>query len=162
MDQYAGLIGSSSCVACADAYKPGGILTVYDGNWSSRVHKCVDTHKLGRWSFITITGGNNFFLTIITGYRCVKTKHLKQQATQLHTCNKKKLKQRGITSTPQTSFVDDLESFITNKVSEGHEILVNLDANEQWEDENSAIRDMALRLNLYDIAKERHPEGVLP
>ena len=55
-----------------------------------------------------------------------------------------------------------MESFITNKVSGGHEILVNLDANEQWEDENSAIRDMALRLNLYDIAKERHPEGVLP
>ena len=48
VDQYAGLIGSSSCVACADAYKPGVTLIVYDGNWSSRVHKGVDTHKLGR------------------------------------------------------------------------------------------------------------------
>ena len=163
VDQYAGLIGSSSCVACADAYKPGGTLTVYDGNWSSRVHKGVDTHKLGRWSFITITGRNNSFLTIITRYRCVKNQTSQTAGyTTTYMQQEKNLKQRGITSTPQTSFIDDLESFITNKVSEGHEILVNLDANEQWEDENSAIRDMALRLNLYDIAKERHPEGVLP
>ena len=38
-DQYAGFIGSSSCVACGDSYKPGGTLTVYDGNWSSRMKK---------------------------------------------------------------------------------------------------------------------------
>ena len=41
------------------------------------------------------------------------------------------LKQRGITSTPQTSCIDDLESFIKSKLKDGHEVLVALDANEQ-------------------------------
>ena len=163
VDQYAGYIGSSSCVACSDVYKPGGTMTAYDGNWASRITKGVDTHKLGRWSFITILGRNNSLLTIITGYRCVK-KQTEKTAGFMSTYMQQEriLKQRGITSSPQTSFINDLENFIKAKINEGHEILLALDANEQWDDNNSAIRDMAIRLNLYNIAKERHPEGVPP
>ena len=163
IDKYAGFIGSSSCAASGDTYKPGGTLTIYDGNWSGRITKGVDNTKLGRWSYITINGRNNTFFTIITGYRCVK-----QQTTQTagmtttYMQQERILKQRGITSTPQKCFIDDLEKFVRNKVSDGHEILLTLDANEQWEDKNSAIKDLALKLGLYDIPKERNPGGVAP
>ena len=163
IDRYAGFIGSSSCAACGDAYKPGGTLTIYDGNWSGRIKKGTDNTKLGRWSYVTITGRNNTFLTIVTGYRCVKQQTLKTAGiTTSYMQQERILRQRGITSTPQTSFIDDMEKFVMYKLNEGHEILIAVDANEQWEDKNSAIKDLALRLGLHDIAKERNPEGVPP
>ena len=51
-------------------------------------------------------------------------------------------------------FIIDMEKCIKSKNVEGHEILLNLDANEQWEEEDSKIREMALRLALYYITKE--------
>ena len=57
-------------------------------------------------------------------------------------------------------FIKDMEKFIESKNAEGHEILLNLDANEQWEEEDSKIREMALRLGLYQISKERFPGGI--
>ena len=45
-------------------------------------------------------------------------------------------------------FIKDMEKFIESKNAEGHEILLNLDANEQWEEEDSKISEMALRLGL--------------
>ena len=59
-------------------------------------------------------------------------------------------------------FIKDIEKFIESKNAEGHETLLNLDANEQWEEEDSKIREMALRLGLYYIAKERFPGGIPP
>ena len=163
VDKYAGFVGSSSCVASGDVYKPGGTLTVFDGNWASRIDKGIDKHKLGRWSYITIHGRNNTRFTIITGYRCVKNQTLKSAGMNSSYMQQERiLKQRGITSTPQTSFINDIEKFIRSKLTEGHEVLVTLDANEQWEDKDSSIRSMALRLGLFDIPKERHPEGVPP
>ena len=54
----------------------------------------------------------------------------------------------------------DLQSFIEGKISEGHEILLNLDTNEEWDMDGSRIHEMAMEVNLYDIAKEINPNGV--
>lgn len=70
------------------------------------------------------------------------------------------LRSRGISLAPQKVFVHDMEKFIRKKQGECHEMLVTLDANEQWEDMDSDIKEMATKLHLFDIAKERHPEGV--
>ena len=70
--------------------------------------------------------------------------------------------QRNITGTPQKCFTDDIGKFNEDKIAEGHEILVTLDANEQWEDHDSDIKEIALNIGLFDIAKERHSEGVPP
>ena len=163
VDKYAGMIGSSSCVACGDSYKPGGTVTLYDGNWSGRLTKGVDPHKLGRWSYVTLFGRNDTFLTIITGYRCCRKQTI-ATAGMITTYMQQEriLRQRRISSTPQKSFIDDMAKFIETKVKEGHEILLALDANEQWEDPDSEIREMALGLGLFDIAKERHSDGVPP
>ena len=68
--QYAGMIGSSSESATCNPFKPGGTMTVFDRNWPSRITKGVDSHKLGRWSYVTIQGRNYTCLIIITSYRC--------------------------------------------------------------------------------------------
>ena len=163
VDKYAGMIGSSSCVACGDMYKLGGTVTIYDGNWSGRILKGVDTHKLGRWSYVTLIGRNNSFFTIITGYRCCRKQTLATAGiTPTYMQQERILRQRNITGTPQKCFIDDIGKFIEDKIAEGHEILVALDANEQWEDHDSDIKEMALKIGLFDIAKERHPEGVPP
>ena len=69
-DQYAGMIGSSSESATCDPFKPDGTMTVFDGNRSSRITKGVDSHKLGRWSYVTIQSRSYTCLKIITAYRC--------------------------------------------------------------------------------------------
>lgn len=163
IDGYAGMIGSSSCTACCNVYKPGGTLTVYDGSWAGRITKGVDTNKLGRWSFVTIEGRNSTYLTIVTAYRCCKGQSNQTTGMASSFCQQESiLKARGIRKSPQTAFIDDLESFVEKKMKDGHEILLNIDANEEWDENRSEIRRLAQRLDLYDIAKEMHPEGVPP
>ena len=163
MDKNARLIGSSSCAACSEVYKPGGTLTVYDGNWASRISRGTDPHKLGRWSYVTIEGRNFSSLTIITGYRvCRGQNNLNTGSNTSYMQQERILKHRGIKTSPQSMFIEDIENFILMKIELGHEILLNLDANEEWEGEKSKIREMALRLDLHDIAKERNPNGVPP
>jgi len=82
-DRYAGMIGSSSSTLGGDYYKPGGTLTVYNGNWSNRITRGVDPHKLGRWSFITLKGRNSSFLTIVTDYRVCKTRGIGMTTTYM-------------------------------------------------------------------------------
>ena len=161
VDKYAGMIGSSSSTVCSNPYKPGGTLTVYDGNWSGRITRGVDPHKLGRWSFITILGRNLRKLTIITGYRVYRgqsnsnvgmsTTYMQQETI---------IRKNGCRTPPQEMFIVDLQSFIEGKISEGHEILLNLDTNEEWDMDGSRIHEMAMEVNLYDIAKEINPNGV--
>ena len=113
IDGYAGMIGSSSCTACSDVYKPGGTLTVYDGNWSGRITRGIDTHKLGRWSYITITGRNFTYLTIITAYRCCKGQN--QSNTGMASSYRQQetiLKARGRQISPQKAFIEDLKTLI--------------------------------------------------
>ena len=113
IDGYAGMIGSSSCTACSDVYKPGGTLTVYDENWSGRITRGIDTHKLGRWSYITITGRNFTYLTIITAYRCCKGQN--QSNTGMASSYRQQetiLKLRGRKISPQKAFIEDLKTLI--------------------------------------------------
>ena len=161
VDRYANIIGSSSSTACGDVYKPGGTATLYDGNWSSRTVKGVDSHKLGRWSYVTMLGRNDSFFTVVTGYRCCKNQtHATAGINTSYKQQETILRQRNRRGTPQSCFIKDLEKFVEEKINDGHEVLITLDANEQWEDDGSEIKSMALRLGLYDIAKERNPEGV--
>ena len=157
IDQYAGMVGSSSATATCNAYKPGGTLTIYDGNWSRRITKGIDSHKLGRWSYITLNGRNNSFLTIIIGYRVCQGQH--RNSVGMNTAFMQQdtlLKKKGNKRTPQEMFIVDMTSFIEGLIAKGHEIIVALDANECWDSPHSRIQEMILKLGLFDIAKERH------
>ena len=161
IDRNAGMVGSSSETATASVVKPGGTLTVWDGNWNSRIVKREsDPYKLGRWSYIEIVGKKNSKLCIYTVYRCCKgqtestvgrTSSFSQQVTLL--------KLRGVKKSPQEMLLVDLQKNINEKLQEGCEILVCIDANEQMEDDKSRIKKFSMELGLIDIATARfaHP-----
>ena len=156
-DQYAGFVGSSSESVTSEAYKPGGTMMVLDGNWACRSKKYVDSYKLGRWTYVTLCGRNNAFLTIITAYRCCAGQSNKNVGTHSSYMQQEiLLKRRGVNKTPQEMFIIDLIKLINELSSAGHEILLNLDANELWDSNGSRIRELATRTGLVDIAAEKH------
>ena len=161
-DRYASLIGSSSEISTCESYKPGGTATIADGNWTCRISRGVDDSKLGRWSFITLQGRSNTFLTIITAYRCCEGQnHNNVGSYSAFMQQETLLRRRGINKTPQESFIVDLIKFIESLTAKGHEILLNVDANETWDCRGSRIKELALRTGLIDIANTRH-EGLVP
>ena len=162
-DRYATMIGSSSSTVTCEAYKPGGTLTIVDGNWSGRANKCVDKDKLGRWSIITLKGRNRTCLTIITAYRCCDGVTIKNVGTTSAFFQQEAiLKERGISKSPQEMFIVDLIKVIQGYTEKGHEVLLNVDANETWDHRGSRIYDLAMQTGLYDIARERHGGPVTP
>ena len=66
------------------------------------------------------------------------------------------LKQRGIKKQPQEQIFKYLKESIQQHQEDGCEILVCIDANDQWEDRGSGIEDFALTLGLTDVARERY------
>ena len=162
VDRYASVIGSSSEIFCADAYKPGGTGMLCDGNWNSRVvNKGNDPHKLGRWSYLTLRGRNDFLVTIITAYRCCVSNNVNNEGlttayAQQETC----LRRKGIQTNPRESFITHMEQFIESKVSLGHEIILAIDGNEEWEERGSRIKRMAERVGIFDVAASRNNNKV--
>ena len=156
-DQYACLVGSSSAIGACEAYKPGGTMTIVDGNWSSRVTKHVDSNKLGRWSYVTFHGCDDTMFTIITAYRCCSGQTNKTVGTCSSFMQQETLlKQKGVNKSPQEAMIVDLQALIARLIRDDHEILLNIDANELWDVKGSRIQEMTVALGLIDIAKERH------
>ena len=48
-----------------------------------------------------------------------------------------------------------MRKFVQDKLNDNYEILLCLDANEEMTDKNSGIKEMTMKLGLYDIAKEK-------
>ena len=156
-DSYANMVGSSSSIGVCESYKPGGTATIFDGNWSSRVTKGWDAHGLGRWSYITIRGRCNTNLTIITAYRvCAKQTNRSVGMHSTFTQQETMLLQRGISKTPQECFIVDMKNFVEELIQKGHELLMCLDANEEWDLVGSRIKELSTQTGLYDLAYHRH------
>ena len=163
-DQYGGFVGSSSAVATASVVKPGGSAIFFDGDWGCRIiEKGEDPHKLGRWSYIKIKGRNNCKLSIFSVYRCCKHNNIKLVGlTSSYSQQVTLLKKRGIKKTPQEAILQDLKDEIIEHQNDGSEIMICIDANEQWEDKGSKIEDFSLSLGLEDIARFRHQGNYPP
>ena len=163
-DQYGGFVGSSSAVATASVVKPGGSAIFFDGDWGCRIiEKGEDPHKLGRWSYIKLKGRNNCKLSIFSVYRCCKHNNIKLVGlTSSYSQQVTLLKKRGIKKTPQEAILQDLKDEIIEHQNDGSEIMICIDANEQWEDKGSKIEDFSLSLGLEDIARFRHQGNYPP
>jgi hypothetical protein len=100
------------------------------------VAKEVDLYGLGRWSYITLRGRNNKFITIITGYRVwistpktagVKTANMQQDRGILQKlCST----EQSSTPNPRHQFILDLQAWLENLVKEGHLLILFMDSNE--------------------------------
>jgi hypothetical protein len=117
-------------------YQPGGTATIVPDRWTSRaISSGSDPFGLGRWSFIILRGRNDINICLITAYRVCNDKYTgpktayQQQKRQLASMSR----QQGKISMldPFTQFVLDLQSWITFIQSDGTQIILALDNNEE-------------------------------
>ena len=108
---------------------------------------------MGRWSYTVLAGSTKgHTMLIVTGYRPgqrtgvpgTKTTWFQQQ-TMLLRDNRSK--------TPHEAFLTDLEQWLHQNKKDNMELLICLDANEQW-GEHTAIATFACRLQLCNINQE--------
>ena len=142
---------SSSSVSVGNYLKPGGTGILTMNEYPGRIQdRGTDPWKMGRWSYITLSGKEESSkVTIITGYRVGKRSSAPgsstawtQQRTLLCLANRDE--------DPHSVFFTDLKTWLNQEKFRGNEILLFLDANERW-DINSEIRKFADDMNLYNI-----------
>jgi hypothetical protein len=112
-------------------YKPGGTLTTTTGKWTTRCvgQPITDNSGMGRWSGLSFLGKNGRRLSILTAYRSPRQQSkggfgfYDQQHALLIASGAKKPNVRK-------QFVTDIVKFILQLQSEGHDIILSLDANE--------------------------------
>ena len=113
-----------------DSYtKRGGLLTWTIGNWLGRI---IDSgsDKLGRWTYVTMTGKNNRKLTIYTLYQVCDQKHHSGNCTIYLQQQNDLIQADRIKTEPREAILVDLTEHIQHKQKQGHNIIVIGDANE--------------------------------
>jgi len=148
--KYATTAFSSIDLPSSSDYLTGGTITSAVGSWSTRVsQKEEDPSGMGRWSSLTFIGKQNKKLTIITGYRCVRSSGDGSAWTQ------EKIFMRDRQSKeaphPRKQFITDLTVFIQEKQKQKHDIILNLDANEVLGEESGGISKLVRDCRLYDL-----------
>ena len=135
------------------SYQPGGTLMSTTGKWATRStgKALVDPTGLGRWAGLTFLGKRNKRLTVLTAYRSPR-----QQPTagfgfydqQYALLLSKGVKHPNV----RKQFISDITSFINDLQSDGHEILLSLDANEtQGQDSSYGIKYLMEECTLTDL-----------
>ena len=151
------MIGSISDMKSASLVRQGDTMMCIDGTCGGRViEKGRDPSGLGRWTFSSYRGKDNFKLIVICGYRCCYGQRMNNVGITTsyaqHFCL---LRSKGYKDpNPQDQFITDLSKFIAEKIKADYEVLVCMDANEEMTDRNSKVKEMTLRVGLHDLAKE--------
>ncbi len=145
---------STSKVDIGGFLKPGGTGLISMGNCNGLIlEKGVDKWNMGRWSY-TLMGSPNITTTVlfVVGYRTgIQTgipgekTAWSQQLTML--------RKEGRTENPREAFLSDLAQWLRQYRTEGMEIFLSLDANEQW-GENAEITKFANSFDLKNINQE--------
>ena len=101
--------------------QPGGVISMVLNSTTNRVMTSGTDEPLGRWSWITLQGKINITTTIITGYRpCDNTLGNNNAILQ----QQQYLQAKQIEECPCEVWLQDLGTFITNKLHEGHQIVL--------------------------------------
>ena len=145
---------ASSKVPVGSFCKPGGTgILVMGKNTGRIVDRGSDPWNMGRWSFTLIQGTKETdTLLFIVGYRPgkrsspggLKTAWAQQQALLMKSARNE---------SPHDAFLTDLSAWLYAYKTDNMEVLLCLDANEQWSD-SSQIRRFATEFRLIHINKE--------
>ena len=134
--------------------KMGGTATIVRGNWSGRMIE-MGQEKLGRWSYLTLTGKNNKKIKFITCYRVCKGSKETGPGSIRTQQEMDLLKEYGEIVDPRKRLLSDLEIHIQQEHSKGYHIILMGDLNEDVQ--NSKTIDKFLgATGLYNIHKEKH------
>ena len=134
--------------------KRGGMITMTRGNWPGRI---IDsgTEKLGRWTYITLTGKNNRKLTIYTLYRVCDQKHGSGDCTIYLQQQNDLIQANRIKTEPRESILEDLSAKNQQNQKQGHDIIVIGDANEDVYN-GKRIKEFLTENNLYNVIQRLH------
>ena len=110
-----------------ELHQQGGVISMALNNTTNRVIKSGRDAVLGRWSWMTLKGKSNIATTIITGYRpCDNTSGNNTVILQ----QSRYLQAKQIEECPREIWLKELGTFITNKIQDGHQIVLLTDMND--------------------------------
>ena len=144
-------------------YKPGGTATITTTNLSSRITSSgEDPHGLGRWSYITFGSTNKVQLTIVNAYRtCKQTSNTGVSTAHLQQWDI--LEERNQESENiRYKMLEDLMLFINEIKSITHEVLLLVDANEDFISSECGLSKFTQSTNMTDPIFNKHGNHLEP
>ena len=127
--------------------KHGGVFQFAAHKLATRVTSCF-SDPYGRYTSQTFIGRNNCYLTVITAYRVVEGNAgpfsaYAQQRAMLVTA--------GRIADPRKALIQDLSEYIQKMQTQGHSILLGIDANEPTSAAKSGIQSLVALCGLLDV-----------
>ena len=137
-----------------EMFKMGGTLTITRGNWSGRITKSGND-KLGRWSYMILTGKNGKKLKVITMYRVCKDNGHAGNCTIRIQQEADILEQEGKLIDPRERILVDLEREISNDHDQGYQIILMGDFNENVT-KSKRIQSFLDATNMKNVLERKH------
>lgn len=149
-----------SAIPAKGCYKPGGTVLGVVGKYTSRII-ARDSEPLGRWSWVTLSGGNARRLTFMTGYRVCSTSKSQAGSTTAQKQQWQQMQASGVKNpNPRKAFIDDPIEFITSHTSANEELFLAFDANEPLHSVTAEIARLVDNTGLVELMEHRHgPDG---
>jgi hypothetical protein len=156
--QHARLITSTSDIPCESFTQYGGTCTGVTGKWSGRIlDQGMDSHGLGRWSYVRIHGKNGREVLIATVYQACKAHYDSIGPNTAYAQQWHLLRQSGDTKpNPRKRFITDLDAFLAPHHAAGTEILLMGDFNETLGDSLQGLDSIINKYNLLDLLPYHH------
>jgi Endonuclease/Exonuclease/phosphatase family. len=152
-------ITRSSFLASSNSskFEPGGTMIVT--NTRATAHTCQageDCQQLGRWNYITLKGKKDRYTTIISVY--IPTKYQETYMRQTaYSAKRRKILTNEIS--PEELWYCDLRALITEKIGEGHEVLVAGDFNDDLNNTQSHTWTFMEELGLRELLLDKYGKG---
>ena len=142
-------VATSACYS-GSYVKPGGALVYSTRTVVGKIiERGTDPWKYGRWSYVIYAGKAGTSLMVVRGYRVGHRTGNAGSSTAWYQQKVLLTKERRDIE-PEEAFLLDMEEWLTDRITDKMEVIVLLDANEQWVD-RSKIRKMARNLNLLNL-----------
>lgn len=151
-------VSSESDIDTGSEYKPGGTFTAVVDKWQSRTTETgTDDKGLGRWSYIKLSS-NKKKLVIITAYKPCKT----MGPTTTWTQHWLMLRETQKDPEPLKEFLTDFNEVLKKWTSQGHEIILMIDANEEIGCKPGGLGQVLATNGLHDIIANFHDTEEFP
>ena len=156
--QRARLSISSSPIAFSGNWKPGGTAILTNGHITGRII-AAGHDEWDRWSYQTIIGQRQRYVTIISAYQVVAQKQaLKGLYTTATQQQSLLIRQQDAITNPRKAFQRDLTVFLKRLTHEQqHSIILLSDFNERLGEDPAGISRIASEFNLMDLMRIQHP-----
>ena len=134
-------------------FKPGGTLIATQGHTCGRViHQGRD--NLGRWSYQVLSCKNRRTLTIVSAYQVCQQQIVTNNRVISSTASAQQtslLRQQGRQENPRQAFVQDLQTFLQQRLDEDSELLILGDFNEPLTGTMDGMTKLCSNLQLSDL-----------